>query len=136
MQPSIRTEIGFRGLTSPFGVVSHCPYHYNARVAQKIRGIQTYRCLHLPPTYAGSLYSVHNHPGGLVSNYRCRSCSLTDLTAHLTTRTDGGHAPSLGSSGKIVNLTFILPSPLVRFPAWSRIKPHVPPLVARPRQFL
>ena len=44
LQPSIGTRIGFRGLTSPFGVVAHCPYHCSARVAQKIWGI--------PPTVA------------------------------------------------------------------------------------
>ncbi len=53
-------RIGFRGLTPPFGVVSHCPYHCCARVAQRIRGIQTYRCLHLPPRFQGSSYNVLN----------------------------------------------------------------------------
>ncbi len=58
LQPSIRTKIGFRGLTSPFGVVSHCPYHCCARVARGIRGIQTYRSPLPPPSFPGSLYIV------------------------------------------------------------------------------
>ncbi len=53
-QPSIRTETGFRGLASPFGVASHCPGHCMARVARGIRGILTYRRPLLPPAYAGS----------------------------------------------------------------------------------
>ncbi len=72
----------FRGLTSPFGVVSHCHYHCCARVAQKIRSIQTYRCLHLPPVFTGSPYNVLNPSKEVVSNYRYRSCSLPDLTGH------------------------------------------------------
>ena len=42
-QPSIRTSNGFMRLTSPFGVVTHCPAHCSPRVAQEIRGILTYR---------------------------------------------------------------------------------------------
>ena len=37
------------------------------------------------------------------------------LTGHLTARADDGHALPLGLLGKAFNLTFILPSPLVRF---------------------
>ena len=136
MQPSIRTVTGVRGLTSPFGVVAHCPCHCNARVAQEIRSIQTYRCLHLPPCFQGSLYSVLDLSKEIVSNCRYRSCSLPDLTGHLATRADGGHALPLGLLSKTFNLTFILPSPLVRFSALSWIKPHIPPLVVLPRQFL
>ena len=69
-----------------------------------------------------------------VSNCECRSRSLRDLTRYLcrtflaklfansceqkgyTARAAGGHAASLGVSGKIFSLAFILPSPLVRFP--------------------
>ncbi len=136
MQPSIRTETEFRGLTSPFGVVAHCLCHCNARVAQKIRSIRTYRCLHLPLRFRSSLYSVLDRSKELVCNCRYRSCSLPDLTGHLAARADGGHALPLGSLSKTFNLTFILPSPLVRFSALSWIKPHIPPLVALPRQFL
>ena len=136
LQPSIRTKVRFRGLASPFGVASHCPYHCCARVAQQIRGIQTYRCLHLPPPFEGSLYSVLARNYFRVSNSRHRSRSLPDLTGHLTARADGGHAPPLGSSGKPFRLTFIVPSPLVRFSALSSIKPHAAPLVVLPRQFL
>ena len=71
-----------------------------------------------------------------VSNCEYRSCSLPDLTGHLTARADGGHALPLGSSGSVFSTTFILPSPLVRFSALSWIKPHAAPLVVRPRQFL
>ncbi len=72
----------------------------------------------------------------VVSNYKCRSRSLPDLTGHLTARADDGHAPPLGSSSKPFRLTFILPSPLVRFSALNWIKPHAAPLVVLPRQFL
>ena len=117
---------------SPFGVASHCPYHCCARVAQKIRAIQTYRGLHLPPCFQGSLHNVLIHPCGHVSNYRYRSRSLPDLTGHLTARADGGHAPPLGSSDKPFRLIFILPSLLVRFSALNSIKPHAAPLVCSP----
>ena len=61
LQSSIRTKAWFRGLASLFRVASHCPSHCCARVAQKIRGIQTYRGLHLPPPFEGSLHSVPAH---------------------------------------------------------------------------
>jgi hypothetical protein len=146
LQSSIWTWIGFRGLASPFGVASHCPYHCCARVAQGIQGIQTYRCLHLPLPFESSFHNVLDHSGELVSNCEYRSCSLPDLTGHLccprsfavrdTARADGGHAPLLGSLGKPFRLTFILPSTLVRFPVLNSIKPHAAPLVVLPRQFL
>ncbi len=117
LQPSIRTETAFRGLTSPFGVVSHCRCHCNARVAQEIRSIQTYRSLHLPPCFQGSSYNVLSRSKEPASNYRYRSRSLPDLTGHLTARADGGHALPLGLFSKTFNLTFILPSLLVRFSA-------------------
>ncbi len=115
LQPSICTRSKFRGLASPFGVASHCLTHCCARVAQKIRSIQTYRCPHPPPVFTGSLYNVTSHPGGPAVNCRCGSRSLPDLTGHLTARADDGHALPLGSSGKVFSLTFILPSLLVRF---------------------
>ena len=148
LQTTIWTEIWFRGLASLFRVASHCPYHCCARVAQRIRGIQTYRCLHLPPCFQGSSYNVLNPSKDVVSNCRYRSRSLPDLTGHfccrvrykithsVTARADGGHAPPLGLLGKTFNLTFILPSPLVRFSVLSWIKPHAAPLVVLPRQFL
>ncbi len=119
LQPSIRTKIGFRGLTSPFGVVSHCSYHCRARVAQKIRSIQTYRCPRLPPSFPGSLHSVLNPPKGVASNCRCGSRSLPHLRGHFTARADGGHALPLCLSSKAINLTFILQSLLVRFSVWN-----------------
>ena len=122
----------FRGLASPFGVASHCPHHCGARVAQGIRGIQTYRCPRLPPAFAGSPHKVPDPPNGVDGNCERGSCSLPDLTGHLTARADDGHAPPLGVSGKVFSLTFILPSPLVRFPALNPIKPHTPPLVYSP----
>ncbi len=136
LQPSIRTRIGSRGLTSPLGVVSHCPYHCNARVAQKIRSIQTYRCLHLPPCFQGSPHNVLGRCKEPSSNCGYRSCSLPHLRGHLTARADGGHALPLGSLSKTFNLTFILPSLLVRFSALNWIKPHIPLVVVLPRQFL
>ncbi len=136
MQPSIQAWTEFRGLTSPFGVVTHCLSHCCARVAQKIRSIQTYRCLRLPPCFQGSPYNELSRSKEPVSNYRCRSRSLPDLTGHFTARADGGHALPLGSSSKTFSLTFILPSPLVRCSALDWIKPHAAPLVVLPRQFL
>ena len=136
LQPTIWTGIWFRGLASPYGVASHCPYHCCARVAQRIRGIQTYRCLHLPPCFQGSPYTVPSPSKEAVGNCKRRSRSLPDLTGHLTARADDGHAPPLGLLSKTFNLTFILPSPLVRFSALNWIKPHAAPLVVLPRQFL
>jgi hypothetical protein len=49
-QPSIRTKDRFKRLTSPFGVVTHCPIHCSPRVARDIRGILTYRRPILPLT--------------------------------------------------------------------------------------
>ena len=150
MQPSIWTRIGFRGLASLFRVASHCPYHCCARVAQGIRGIQTYRSLNLPPCFQGSLYNVLSPliellaivDAGLARcltfchSQGCSKTSLGKLTGHLTARADDGHAPPLGSLSKPFRLTFILPSLLVRFPALNSIKPHAAPLVVLPRQFL
>ena len=136
LQPTIWTRIWFRGLASPYGVASHCPYHCCARVAQRIRGIQTYRSLHLPPSFPGGPYNVPSQPKGPAGNCRRRSCSLPDLTGHLTARADDGHAPPLGLLSKTFNLTFILPSLLVRFSVLSWIKPHAAPLVVLPRLFL
>jgi hypothetical protein len=136
LQPSIHTKDVVRGLASPFGVASHCHDHCCARVAQEIRAVQTCRSLHLPPPYGGSLHSVLAHSYERVSNGERRSRSLPDLTGHLTARADGGHATPLGSSVKPFRLNFILPSPLVRFPALNSIKPHAAPLVVLPRQFL
>ncbi len=51
----------------------------------------------------------------LDGNCKYRSRSLPDLTGHLTARADDGHALPLGLLGKAFNLTFILPSLLVRF---------------------
>src|SRR3989338_1245442 len=109
--------IGFRGLASPLGVASHCPYLCCARVAQGIRGVQTYRSLHLPLPFESSSHNVPNHSVELGSNCEYRSRSLRDLTRHLTARADGGHAPPLGLLSKVFSLAFILPSLLVRFPA-------------------
>ncbi len=122
----------FRGLASPFGVASYCLHHCCARVAQSIRTIQTYRGPRLPPTFAGSPHNVLSHVKTPVSNYKCGSRSLSDLTEHLTARAVDGHAIPLGSLGKPFGLTFILPSVLVRFSALSWIKPHAALLVCSP----
>ena len=62
--------------------------------------------------------------------------SLRDLTQHLTTRADDSHAtpvqaPDL-TGGPLFR--FLLPAcqALVRFFAYRRIEPHVPPLVRAP----
>jgi hypothetical protein len=136
LQSSICTQAQFGGLASPFGVAAHCLNHCCARVAQGIRGIQTYRSLHLPPCFQGSPHKVPSHSKLPAGNCKRRSRSLPDLTGHFTARADDGHAPPLGSSGKPFRLTFILPSLLVRFSALNSIKPHAAPLVVLPRQFL
>jgi hypothetical protein len=135
LQPSICTASMFRGLASPFGVAAHCHTHCCARVAQGIRSILTYRCPYLPPVFTGSRYNVTSRYSP-VANCNHGSCSLPDLTGHLTARADDGHALPLGSSDKVFSLIFILPSPLVRFPVLNRIKPHAAPVVVLPRQFL
>ncbi len=50
-QPTIRTTTKFRRLAPPLGVASHCLGHCSPRVAQLIRGILTYRCPFLPPSW-------------------------------------------------------------------------------------
>ncbi len=57
---------------------------------------------------------------------------MPDLTGHLTARAGDGHAPPLSASGKAFNLTVILLSPPVRFPALTPFKPQAPPLVCSP----
>ena len=120
-------------LPSPFEVGTHCTCHCSSRVAREIRGILTCRGPLLPPYQWRSL-SVPSSEHG--SNRGRGSRSLPDLTGHLTARTGDGHAPPLSSSGKTFNLTFILLSLPVRFPALTPIKPQASPLVVLPRQFL
>ena len=67
-----------------------------------------------------------------ISNIKCGSRSLPDLTGHLAARADVGHAIPLSASGKSFRLTIIVLSPLVRFPALSPIKPQTTPLVCSP----
>jgi hypothetical protein len=122
------------GLASPFGVASHCPIHCRPRVTQRIQGIRTCRRPHLPLAYRQR--SPMSAPNELVSNMRYGSCSLRHLRRHFTARTDDGHALLLSLSGKTFSLTFILLSPLVRFPALSRIEPQPPPLVCSPANSL
>ncbi len=119
LQPSICTKTAFEGLASPFGVASHCHSHCCAHVAQRIRSIQTYRCLHLPRVFTRSPYNVISPTVVAVTNCRRRSRSLPDLTGHLTARAYDGHALPLGSSDSVLNAIIILPSPLVRFSVWS-----------------
>ena len=134
MQPSIRTRNGFKGLAPPFGVASHCTIHCRPRVTQRIQGIRTCRRPHLPLAYRQrSPMSALTESSG---NIGYGSCSLRHLRRHLTARTDDGHALLLSLSGKDFNLTFILLSPLVRFPALSRIEPQPPPLVCSPANSL
>ncbi len=121
-------------MAPPLGVASHCLVHCRPRVAQRIQGIRTCRRPRLPLAYRQQ--SLMSAPNKLVSNMRYGSCSLPDLTGHLTARTDDGHALLLSLSGKTFNLTFILLSPLVRFPALNRIEPQPPPLVCSPANSL
>ena len=58
LQPTIRTEIGFKGLASSYEVASRCSDHCMPRVAQGIWGIQTYRRLHLPRPFERGPSSV------------------------------------------------------------------------------
>jgi hypothetical protein len=58
LQPSIRTEVKFRGLLYPFGLKTHCLNHCMPRVAQEIRAIQIYRSPLLPQSYDCSLLRV------------------------------------------------------------------------------
>lgn len=65
-----------------------------------------------------------------------------DLTKHLTTRADGRRATPVKKYSKallifykLFKIIFFIQR-LVRFCADYRIKPHAPPLVVGPRQFL
>ena len=69
-----------------------------------------------------------------VSNYRQGLRSLWHLSRHLTARADDNHAAP--SHSLLLAITFPLYSSAiqarVRFLAYHRIKPHVPPLVRAP----
>ena len=69
-----------------------------------------------------------------VSNYRRGLRSLWHLSRHLTARADDNHAAPRG--GPSLETAFRPSSPhvqtRVRFLAYHRIKPHVPPLVRAP----
>jgi hypothetical protein len=51
--------VEIKRLASPFGVAARSLNQWMPRAAQQIRGIQTYRRLHLPLAYASSLLIVH-----------------------------------------------------------------------------
>jgi len=63
-----------------------------------------------------------------------------DLTKHLTTRADDSRATPVKKHYTyktiLICITVLLCQELVRFCADYRIKPHAPPLVLDPRQFL
>ena len=134
-QPAIPTGTGFRGLATPFGVASHCPGHCRARVARGIRGMSptvARSFLRLTPAVPSECPRGLPRDGNRGHGFR----SLPDLTGPLTARADDGHAPPLSSSGRVFSPTFILLSTPVRCLALTPIKPHPPPLVVLPRQFL
>ena len=82
--------------------------HCRARVAQGIRAVL--------PNVARAFLLVTK---AVCILYRCKythgSRLLPDLTGHLTTQAEVGHATPLSVSGKPFRLTFILLSVLVRF---------------------
>ncbi len=133
LQTSVRTEVKFKRLPSPFGVEAHCLNHCMPRVAQEIRAILIYRCPLLPQGYPRSLYRVL--PLKRNSNYKCGSRPLPELTGRFIVRADDDHTTPLSASGKPFRLSIILLSPLVNYLALYPIKPQHPPLVVRPRQF-
>ena len=113
LQPSIRTEAGFRGLPCPFGFETHCPSHCMPRVAQGIRAIQIYRCPLLPQCFHCSSHRVPSQK--LASrNYGCGSRPLPELTGRFIVRADDDHTTPLSASGKPFRLSIILLSALVR----------------------
>ena len=126
------------------------------RAAQQIRGIQTYRRLHLPLAYASSL-SIVLHQDFRIDRSQIETqvslvlrltakkleffrvgkfCPKFFLTEHLTARAYDGHAPPLSVSSTPFRRTFILLSLLVRFWALNPIEPQHSPLVVFPRLFL
>ena len=64
--------------------------------------------------------------------YAYGSRLLPDLTGHLTTQAEVGHASPLSVSGKPFRLTFILLSVLVRFTVQILIEPHASLVVYLP----
>ena len=95
------------------------------------------------PGYSGCTHLTWPAPSSLLprqSTYcSCKyvygSRLLPDLTDHLTTQADVGHASPLSVSGKPFRLTFILLSLLVRFTVSDLIEPHASPLVCPPANF-
>ena len=69
-----------------------------------------------------------------VSNYRCGLRSLWHLSRHLTARADDNHAAPSQESRRTSTSLYRSPAiqARVRFLAYHRIKPHVPPLVRAP----
>jgi hypothetical protein len=83
------------------------------------------------PSYSLSLSVFIKYSALPVSNYERGLRSLRDLTQHLTTRADDGHAaPVLTQlNEELLPIRLLACQRLVRFFVYHRIKPHVPPLV-------
>ena len=73
------------GLAPPYGLAAHCIDHCSACVAQDIRAMRTRRHPHLPPRFTEAVSRDTYNTGQGLRSFR-------DLTLHLTTRADDGHA--------------------------------------------
>jgi hypothetical protein len=83
------------------------------------------------PSYSLSLSVFIKYSALPVSNYERGLRSLRDLTQHLTTRADDGHAAPVLTKliRNCYQFRLLACQRLVRFFVYHRIKPHVPPLV-------
>lgn len=67
---------------------------------------------------------------------KSRLRSITELTAHLTTRTFDSHAALSKTPSRLINLEFNVLESLVSLHAYCRIKQQIPRIVVLSRQFL
>ncbi len=109
--------------------------HVPPLVRAPVNSFEFHRCRRTPQVESHLTMAVPPESSALaVSNWHQGLRSLWHLSRHLTARADDNHAaPSQESRRKDTSLHHAPAIPArVRFLAYHRIKPHVPPLVRAP----
>ena len=129
LRSELRRGFGFRAL-SPGGFPLSTPLEHVCRPGWRGRADLTSS----PPSSQLTLAVPPESSALTVSNWRQGLRSLWHLSRHLTARADDNHAAP--RRRLLPEVWFPRPSPCVqsrvRFLAYHRIKPHVPPLVRAP----
>ena len=129
LQSELRRVFGFRSL-SPGGFPLSTPLYHVCRPGCKGRADLTSS----PPSSQLTLAVPPESSASPASNWRQGLRSLWHLSRHLTARADDNHA----APSQRPRRASLSPNPSsaiqarVRFLAYHRIKPHVPPLVRAP----